>query len=132
MSSSSILGILIGSLLGSKLTEHNRRKVLITSNLIAILATSMTMVFNVFMICAGRLIFGVCCGIFTATGSKMLDETVPVSHIKLFGTATNIFLSAGVTTAMCLGIILPDEDDTAALKADEVRWRMVYAFPAIC
>ena len=74
----------------------------------------MTMFLNIELICIGRFIFGLCCGVFFVARPKMVDETIPVSHLSLFGTATNIFLSAGITLAILLGYILPDDDDTLA------------------
>jgi len=46
--------------------------------MIALIATSLTMVKNVPLIVIGRLLFGLCCGVFIYAGQKMIEETVPV------------------------------------------------------
>jgi MFS family permease len=117
LSVASIFGILFGTLLGSSLSGFSRRKIIIAFNVIAMISTGMTLFLDVTMMCIGRLVFGICVGVFSAVGSIMLDETIPTSHTKLFGTATNVFLSSGVTLAMCLGAVLPDEDDVEAMKS---------------
>lgn len=75
----------------------------------AALATTLTMFLNLWTIVIGRFLFGICCGVFSVAGPKMLDETVPVHLHSVFGTATNSFLAGGIMIALILGVLLPDE-----------------------
>ena len=130
VSSASILGVLIGSFLAGYIVK-DRRKTLIAFNMLAAVGTGLCLILNFASIVAGRFIFGFCNGIFFVAGPKMLDETIPASHIGVYGTATNTFLSVGITTSMLLGLILPDDGDTEGQFKDE-NWRVIYGFPLIC
>lgn len=46
----------------------------------------------------------------------MLDETVPIYKLKLFGLATNVYLCLGVTIAMVMGLWLPSPNDIEGMK----------------
>lgn len=61
----------------------------------------------------------------------MLDESCPSSHIRIFGTATNIFLTAGIMVAMLLIGLIPSESNLIADKGTS-EWRLKYAVPIIC
>lgn len=82
------------------------------------------------MICFGRFLFGICAGVFLVAAPKMIDETIPASHLAVFGTVTNTFLSLGITVAIMLGVVLPDDGDILGRKLDN-NWRFVYGFPYI-
>ena len=89
------------------------------------------LILNFVAIVIGRFIFGFCNGIYFVAGPKMLDETIPITHLGTYGTATNTFLSLGLSLAMILGLILPDDGDTVGQAADG-NWRIVYGFPLFC
>ena len=63
ISSSAIIGVVIGALAGGKFIQYGRRKSLIIFNLISALSLILCMFLNLGAICAGRLIFGFCCGV---------------------------------------------------------------------
>jgi hypothetical protein len=111
ISASAIFGIVTGSLLGGKFIPFGRRLCLIVFNVFSALAVTMTMFENLPMICVGRYFYGLCCGVFSVAGPKMLDETVPIHLNSSFGTATNTFLSGGIMLAIVLGLLLPDGAD---------------------
>ena len=111
MSSSSILGALLGAIGGGVIIKFGRRKVLLWFNIVAAIAITLTMFLSVELICLGRLLFGICAGVFLVAAPKMLDETIPVSHLAIFGTVTNTFLSLGITVAIMMGVVLPADGD---------------------
>ena len=82
------------------------------------------------MILIGKILFGITAGIINIAAPKMLDETVPVEWLKIFGLATNAYICVGITLAMIVGFGFPEEGDVEAMKADEF-WRFVFAFPII-
>jgi hypothetical protein len=61
---------------------------------------------------------------------KMIDETVPVYKLKLFGLATNVYISLGVTMAMLMGLWLPNSDDIEGMKKTQF-WRYIFGMPAV-
>jgi MFS family permease len=75
--SSAVLGAAIGSILGGKLIQYGRRKMMLLFNFVAIIAVFMTLFLNVYSICFGRILFGICGGIFGVALPRMIEETVP-------------------------------------------------------
>ena len=57
-----------------------------------------------YLIITGRMIFGVCTGVFMTAGPRMLDETVPSHLIGTFGNYTNIFANLGMMIVLLLGV----------------------------
>lgn len=111
ISSSAIFGVVTGSLIGGKFIPLGRRRCLIAFNILSALSVTLTMFLNLPLICIGRYFYGLCCGVFSVAGPKMLDETVPIHLNSSFGTATNTFLSGGIMLAIVLGLLLPDGAD---------------------
>ena len=96
-------------MLGGKFITKGRRRALIIFNGFAAIATTFTMFLNLWSIVIGRYLFGVCCGVFSTAGPKMLDETVPIHLHSVFGTASNSMMASGIMIALVLGFVLPDE-----------------------
>ena len=86
------------------------------------------MFLNLGLICAGRLIYGFCCGVLQVASVKMLEETIPTQNISAFGTATNTLLAGGIMVAIVLGVGLPEGDDIEGMKNDEF-YKVIYGFP---
>ena len=131
ISSSAIVGVFFGSLVGGKVVQYGRRRALMIFNIIAALSCALTMVLDLWYICLGRFTFGLSCGVFIIAGPKMVDETIPEKYLGIFGTATNLFLSAGITVAILMGAILPLDDDIQGQLSDQ-NWRVVYGIPFMC
>ena len=107
VSSFSILGMCIGALIAGQIVKNGRRRYLIIFGVIAIFGTAMTLLENVWSIIFGRMIHGICTGIFMTAAPRMLDETVPSHLLGFFGVFTNIYANFGVMIVMLLGIGLP-------------------------
>ena len=73
----------------------------------ALIATSLTMALNIPLIVIGRLLFGLCCGVFIYAGQKMIEETAPAHMITITGTLSKSFLFGGILICILLGIGLP-------------------------
>lgn len=82
---------------------------MILFNIIAIFAVLSTLFLNVYAICFGRLVFGICGGIFGVALPRMIEETVPANLLGPFGVVTNLSVNAGGLTAILMGIGLPDD-----------------------
>lgn len=83
--------------------SQGRRKWLIIFGFIGIIATIITLFENVYLIITGRLIHGLCTGVFMTAAPRMLGETVPSHLIGTFGNYTNIFANLGLMTVLLLG-----------------------------
>lgn len=105
---SSVVGMGIGSLSGGLIVPIGRRKTLLYFNAISIVFVGMQLYLNVFMIAAGKLLFGVCVGVINIAAPKMLDETVPSDHLGTFGIYTNLYICAGITICIVMGAGLPE------------------------
>ena len=131
ISSSAIFGIVTGSLVGGRFIPYGRRLCLIVFNVFSAISVTLTMFLNLPAICIGRYFYGLCCGVFSVAGPKMLDETVPIHLNSSFGTATNTFLSGGIMLAIVLGSLLPEGDDVQG-QLDDGNWRVLYGFSYLC
>lgn len=90
ISSSAVLGATIGSFSAGKIIQYGRRRSIIIFNFIGILATLSTLVLNFYAMCAGRLVLGLCGGLFPVALSRMIEETVPANLLGTFGVVTNL------------------------------------------
>lgn len=82
--------------------------------MLAMVATTLTLFKSYALMCVGRLLFGLCCGVIIYAGQKMLDETLPASLVSWSGAINMVFLFVGVLTQMFVCMILPTEDNVQA------------------
>jgi MFS family permease len=77
-------------------------------NFVGIVAVLLTLFLNVYTICFGRILFGICGGIFGVALPRMIEETVPAKILGSFGVITNLSVNTGSLVAILMGIGLPD------------------------
>ena len=133
ITSSSVLGMSIGAFIAGGIVANGRRKYLIIFGVVGIAGTALTLITTVYTIIIGRLIHGICTGVFMTGGPRMLDETVPPHLLGTFGTYTNVYANFGILLVMVLGFGLPAGDATKIPKEleDDDFWRVLYGFPII-
>lgn len=124
------MGAGAGSLMGGAFIGGGRRKVLIWFNFLIILSTIPMCITNFWSILVGKLVYGFAAGVMLVASPKMLDETIPIYKLKIFGLATNVYLNLGITLAMIMGLWLPNVDDIEEIKTTQV-WRYIFAMPAV-
>ena len=124
--SSAVLGAAIGSIMGGKLIQYGRRRMMIIFNFIAILGVLSTLFLNVYLICLGRLVFGICGGIFGVALPRMIEETVPTQLLGSFGVITNLSVNTGSLVAILMGLGLPE--DTKGMQETNF-WRVIFGLP---
>lgn len=107
ITSSSVFGLCIGSISTSYMVSHGRRRLIIISGFFAMAATVLTLALNIWAIVIGRLVFGICTGVFMTVGPRMLDECVPFELIDAFGAYTNIYYNFGIMLCLLIGAGLP-------------------------
>ena len=82
ISTSGVIGCMIGALIGGKAIQIGRRKAAIYWQTLAILGAAITMFGNIPMLCLGRFFCGITAGVLNNVMGKSLDETIPV---EIFG-----------------------------------------------
>ena len=129
INAAAIFGLITGTLLGNCFIKQGRRRALMIFNMLALIATSLTMVVNEPLMVVGRLLFGLCCGVFIYAGQKFIEETAPVNMITYTATSSKSFLFGGILICLLLGLGLPRTEDE--LK-DSEYWRVIYGFQYVC
>jgi len=77
LSTSSIVGVSLGSLYGGDFTQHGRRTTLIYFNVVSLVGTILSLFLNFKVICVGRLVFGIGAGVLLCATPKVMDEMIP-------------------------------------------------------
>ena len=72
-----VFGVTAGSFAAGYFVEFGRRKTIIFSFVVILLATFMTLVLNFWMIVIGKLIFSLACGVSLIATNLYINETVP-------------------------------------------------------
>ena len=72
-----VFGVTAGSFAAGDFVEFGRRKTIIFSFVVILLATFMTLVLNFWMIVIGKLIFSLACGVSLIATNLYINETVP-------------------------------------------------------
>ena len=116
ISSSAIVGLLIGSFLGGHFIKHGRRKGAILANIIGIVGAVITMIATIPFLTIGRLLVGVAAGIHNVTFSKMIVENMSVQLSQKLAMCHSASIQVGVFVAYGMGGILPDPKDAQASK----------------
>ena len=129
ISSTAILGLMMGSFAGGPLIPYGRRKTVIISMLICIFSVVISMYVNEYVMAIGRFLLGLGAGIFNVAFGKLINETLPNSIMSTFTMAHNFGICSGFMMNYFLGAVLPDHEDLEANKKDEL-WRVIWAFPA--
>jgi MFS family permease len=109
MSSSGILGLVMGTLLSGKFVRKGRRLSAIWLSLLVIASSALQIVWlSVIPICAGRLLFGFASGALVTCANCMLKETVPDSQKKTFCVTVNFGIELGLMICLFVGMPLTD------------------------
>ena len=125
-----MIGAGLGSLMGGLFIGNGRRRTLVIFNFMIIFSTIFMCILNFWSILIGKLMFGFAAAVVSVAAPKMIDETVPIHKLKIFGLATNVYISLGVTLAMAMGLWLSKSDDTEGMKKTQF-WRYIFGMPAL-
>ena len=131
ISSSGIVGLIIGSFTAGHILSLGRRRTIIVMSFVASLGVIPTLYLNLWYIIAGRFIFGLAAGTIIVASSIYLNETVPPEKSSTFDFTTNFGVILGMTTCLLLGLGLPDANkDLIAAKQTEF-WRFINVAPLV-
>ena len=110
LNTSAMVGIAMGSFLGSYLINKGRRFAILVSNMVAIIGCWLTMSHEIWMLYVGRFIVGFAAGTIVMAGPRMLDETIPQNLMSWFGCSTNIAIQLSIMVATIVAIGLPQNN----------------------
>ena len=70
-------------------------------------AISITLIKSIYAFCAGRLVLGVCIGIWQIVGPTFLVMSIPSDLMIVFGPFINFLINFGIFLASVLAYLLP-------------------------
>ena len=109
ISSAGVLGLIIGSFAVELiLRKIGRRKAIILTSLVVILAVIPTIFLSVWSIILGKFFFGLAAGSMIVASSIYMNETVPAEHSSTFGFSINFGVICGIMVCLLMGAALPD------------------------
>jgi MFS family permease len=126
-----VFGICVGAASGGRFVSYGRRRLLIIAALIGIPGVALTLYVNLYALLAGRVIFGLSCGLMTVAGPRMVEEYVPP---HLYSTLAPFFTIAGPFGAfICLlgGLLLPPDGASQSQLDANTTWRYIFGFPIV-
>ena len=116
--SSVIVGLCVGSMFGGKVIAIGRRNTVLLMNLVGCFGVCLTLIQNFPLLLIGRLIYGMAVGVNSVCLPRYVEEYVPLRRYGLCIVLYSGSINIGSTMAILSAIILPPDDDTAALEAD--------------
>lgn len=85
-----------GALSCSKVMSFGKLRLILALNLLLCIGVVISIVtMNIWVICAGRFIWGAAFGAFSVCVPKFVDEIVPVEHGGSFGAINQLFCCIG-------------------------------------
>ena len=129
-------GIAVGSMLASKIgTKIGIKKLLMLSNLVALIANLVKVIEHSATIYLGRIIFSICAGAANFCIGKAISETVPSQFGQRYGILVNSGIQLGVLICQSFGVLLPNlnREDPANIEAlrNDMNWRLIWLIPVV-
>jgi MFS family permease len=111
ISSAGILGLIIGSLLSTKIVVFGRRIIAILFSFFIILVVSAMLIWpGFYMMCIGRVMTGFSAGVLITCVSLTLSETIPAEYESTLSCTINLGIVLGLTVCMFSGLPLTSLD----------------------
>jgi MFS family permease len=128
ISSISVVGLAVGSIISGKIVGKGRRNAILMFECFVLIAVLFTMVQSLFTLCLGRFMFGISGGVLSAVMSISMNETVPKELYGSFGAMTNFYILLGLLISAAFGGVLPTDPE---LWVQDDNWRIIYGMPAV-
>ena len=80
----------------------------------------------------GRFIYGLASGILSVASPRMVDEYVPIEWFSTCGPVFSFALNIGTLLGCFSASVLPSDESSIDVLAENWSWRYVYGFPIIC
>jgi MFS family permease len=131
LSSASVGGLAIGSVIGARIIAGGRKRIAKLFNIVGIIGCALSMIPNFPIMLIGRAIYGFAAGVHCITGPKMMNETIPAHVLDYgFGCSFNMTINSAIAISLLLGFLVPGKDEVEALKTTKI-WIFIYAFPIL-
>ena len=130
ISASGYVGLSIGSLVGGSVVPMGRRRTILITQFLCIVASCITMITHEAALSLGRVLLGIAAGIFNVAFGKMITETIPQQWVASFTMSLNPAVAIGYIPCFGLGVLLPDPKDVQANVETEM-WRVIWLMPAL-
>jgi len=103
-------GMALGSLLGGPMLKWGKRPVIILSNIVCLITSGTSCIFNFWAMVASRTIFCYFAGVLVLAAPKVIEETVPNHLIDYgFGSSTGAVINLQVMITMLIGMGYPTD-----------------------
>ena len=122
-----MVGSAVGSFIAKDLMAYGRKRAILISNAIVIVAGMLTIIESIPCIVIGRLFQGLCGASMTVL-AKLIQETAPIQVRAQLGTLSNTMMSIGLILAFSLGLGLPDTEEE---KQTTNYWRFLFLVPIL-
>ena len=125
------LGSAIGSIIAGIPAERwGKLKAMHASNLILIVGCALSCIKNVYVILAGKFLFGFAAGAFSVFVPSFINELVPNELKGSLGSLTQILITLGIFISYLFGLPLPETlDSVSPTFINDDYWRVVNAIP---
>lgn len=116
LSSASVGGLAIGSVIAGKLIGGGRKRMILVFNFVGVISCALSMVPDFSAMLVGRTLYGFTAGALCIAAPKIMNETIP-PHVADygFGCSTNMMINLTITLSLVLSYLLPSADDIPAL-----------------
>ena len=105
-----------------------RRRALLLTDLIVVIASGLSAVPSTIPFGIGRLLMGAGVGMSLAITSIYLPEVTPKTMMPLVGPFLGIMIALGLTTSYALGLVLPTDNFEEGINQ---FWQFIMIFPAV-
>ena len=102
------IGISIGASFGASMMLTGRRLPIIIFNVVGMVGCYLSTIDNYFVMCLGKLFFGMGAGVLIAVAPRILEETIPHEYFDNgFGATTNIGVDMMSLTSTIFIMFMP-------------------------
>ena len=121
ITSITIAGAMLGSLLSGKFTKYGKKRMIQVLNVLLLCSVAVCMVNNIYVIAAGRFFWGICAGSYTVMCPKYLNEYLPMELKGPFGGINQLMCTVGIMLPSLLSLAIP-ADPVLALAENPDDW----------
>lgn len=131
ISASYIAGTAIGSILGGKLVQRGRRRLLILGCILFIIGTGLNLIVNIYVFLFARIFMGIAYGLIVIGTPRLMEEYVPPHLWGLFSPIFVFSVAIGAVISCTFGLLLPPDKSPPEVLRECTVWYYIFGFPII-
>jgi MFS family permease len=93
---------------GYFMNKFGKWSLIMSMNVLVILGSALTLIDNMYVICAGRILLGLAMGGFSVYCPNFINDTVPTELKGPLGAFINSGVAIGILIPALLGLAIPD------------------------